>query len=304
MASLNCSELQFAFTFFAKFNQRYNFAFSNIVVPSTIMEGTDSYTYNGADLVLDNFFIQFKMAELLMRTNALEFKNHKNPTPPYFRFDVKNLPAPTSSGLFGQLDYLISHSKDPNKNVFYVSASFDHKTYSKDIGNKNFWYKAFYTSSGTDLDKFCSFVTIKDTMYPNLTKTDDHVICYKHGANDGYFLSEPEKIRKVTSNDFLAKLNNPELELSHFKTLEDTLNELEGDLKEREIWTDSKDGTLRPPEEDLKDNKILPDDANQRLSRIKRMQTILLTHMNIFWSPIVLPLSEVRNRRIDQILKK
>lgn len=283
MPQLDCSETQFAFTFFAKFNQFFNYAFSDVIAPSTIMEGNDNYEYNGADLVLDSFFFQFKMSELLNRVDARELVNYGNPTIPYFRFGVKNLPAAGQEDR-GQLDYLIDHSRDPDKKVYYVSPSFDKDIYSPSIRRTNYWHRAFYRSVPANLDNFCSFLSVRSLQHEDITSTDDHVICYKHGANEGYFCSDPKVIVQDLKGKLFFDFEIGETPALKYKTLAAVLVELEGDLANRGV-----------------DNEL--DNNNQGLSRLQVFQKRLIEVYNVFWVPIILPFANLRDRQIGQIIK-
>ena len=64
MAGIGISETQFAFMFFHKFSNLHNDKFKTIVALNTYQEGNIKNSYRGTDLVLDQFFFQFKLPTL------------------------------------------------------------------------------------------------------------------------------------------------------------------------------------------------------------------------------------------------
>ncbi|MBS1684410.1 MAG: hypothetical protein JSS76_06630 [Bacteroidetes bacterium] len=274
MASLNISETQFAFNFFAKFNQLYNFSFNRVIVPSTVLEGTDDYEYNGTDLVLDDFFFQFKMSEILTRTSANESDDLNVP---YFRFDVKNLPTIGGSATRGQLDFLIAHANAPGQNnkVYYVSPSFDPGIYSRDTSGV-FWAQAFYRSAPADIDHFCAFTNIKGIDPRWVTPDDEHVICYEHGAAASYFYSDPKMLEKDTN--IFSNIESTTYPSNHPVTLQSRIGQLISAIRQFSTKIE------------------IPSEVPSH----REMQTILFNYFDLLWLPIVI----TQDNRAKRLIKK
>ena len=190
MANINVSELQFAFTFFAKFNSLFENSFSNVIVPSTYSEGRDDYEYRGADLVLDNYFIQFKKSDIMLR------KKNNILTKSYFRFYTKN---DRGNGSYGQLDFLKQHCNNSENIVLYISPSFDAENFVTTERSRNYWFRSFYQSVGRDFLNFCSLIDVR-TIDNSWIDERNHEICYKHSDDVAYFFSEPKEIKKTSLN--------------------------------------------------------------------------------------------------------
>lgn len=259
MATLNTSELQFAFTFFAKFNELYNYSFNKIIVPSTVMEGKDNYAYNGTDLVLDQFYFQFKMSEILVNSNASQTNHLKTP---YFRIKVKNLPTEISSR--GQLDYLIGHAKSSKNKVFYVAPSFDYPKISYSASSHLFWINNFFKSLPSEIDNYCAFIDIS-TIDPSwVEQYDKHIIIYNHNKPIALFFSEPKNV-KVAKNIF-PSYSIDRIAPSNLSTIEEvTLS-----LKEKII-------------------EYIPKGEWEKIdgNNIQKLQKIMLVYFNSFWLPLI-----------------
>ena len=275
MASLNTSELQFAFTFFAKFNALNNYNFNRVIVPSTVLEGRDNYDYNGTDLVLDDFFFQFKMTSLLTRAYAAQANQLSTP---YFRFDVKNEPTRASVSGMGQLDFLINHANRPgaNNKVYYVTPSFDTTVYSNNnLGN--FWIHHFYQSAPINIDDFCAFIDIKSIDPIWVNNDNNHVICYEHGSSNAYFFSEPKSVKKVKG--FISTLYPEKLSVDSLQTIDSRINEIIQSFSE-----------LKVPDFKSEDNKVIS------------IQKFLIEELNLFWLPLITKRQDRTDNRINQIL--
>ncbi len=261
MASLNTSELQFAFTFFAKFSALHNNNFNRFIIPSTILEGKDNYDYNGTDLVLDDYFIQFKMSSVLTRSYANEA--HELNTP-YFRFEVKNEPTRLSRSGMGQLDFLIRHANNPvevNK-VYYVTPSFDMKRFARKSG-RQFWASNFYHSAPANIDDFCACIDI-GSIDPSWVNSDnEHVICYEHSSDGAYFFSEPKRINKIKSIV--------------------SANSISGAYSKQHTTINNRISQIQKSFSD----EAAGESISIRENSLASIQGYLLENFNIFWIPLI-----------------
>ena len=275
MATLNTSELQFAFTFFAKFNELYNYSFNKIIVPSTVMEGKDNYAYNGTDLVLDQYYFQFKMSEILVNNNASQ-TNHLSA--PYFRIKVKNLPTAISTR--GQLDYLIDHAKSGMNKVFYVAPSFAFPEISYAASSPSFWINKFFKSLPTEIDKYCAFIDIS-TIDPSwVGQYDEHIMIYNHNEVFALFFSEPKKVK--VAKDIFPSYSIERIVPSNLSTIEEV--------------------TLR-----LKEtiNELIPKGEweNMKGNSVQKLQKIMLVYFNPLWLPLLVNRNQIWDKKIDNILE-
>lgn len=273
MASLNISELQFAFTFFAKFSELFKNSFQNVVVPSTVMEGKDNYAYNGTDLVLDNYFFQFKKPALLQTNNAREARNMRVP---YFRFSVKNKPALSSHSQLGQLDFLINHASNVTNNVYYVAPWFDLNSYNTNTASTEFWYRGFYQSHPQHINDFCAFIRIPSINPGWVPNDDSHHICYNFQAASAYFFSEPKEVR-------LERLHTNIDVHTNLLKFSDVIEKIKGVL--------------------IKHFK-LDDYKHEAVDDFRLVQELLLTHLNVIYQPILLPRAKYIDSRINNILNE
>jgi hypothetical protein len=274
MATLNTSELQFAFTFFAKFNELYNYSFNKIIVPSTVMEGKDNYAYNGTDLVLDQFYFQFKMSEILVNSNASQ-TNHLST--PYFRIKVKNLPTAISSR--GQLDYLIDHAKSGKNKVFYVAPSFAFPQISYSASSNSFWINKFFQSLPSEIDKYCAFIDISTIDSSWVDQYDKHIIIYNHDESFALFFSEPKKVK--VAKDIFPSYRIDRIAPSNLSTIEEvTLS-----LKEKII-------------------ELIPNGEweNMQGNNVQKLQKIMLVYFNSLWLPLIVNRNQIWDKKINSIL--
>ena len=278
MASINTSELQFAFTFFAKFNELYNYSFNKIIVPSTILEGKDAYEYNGADLVLDQFFFQFKISNLLTGANAGQASTISRP---YFRIDIKN--SPTELSTRGQLDFLIDHSKNPTRNnkVFYVAPSFDQSLCSHLPTNRRFWYKLFYQSAPGQINDYCAFIDISSIDPSWVLQNDAHKLCFRHGESFGYLFSEPQKIKIL--KPVFPDYNLSEIQFSNLQSIDEIIAELNNKLV-----------------------KLIPEEqtVNKKENKLQKLQRILFQNFNTMWLPLIIKKEDATEITINKILNQ
>jgi len=261
---LKISELQFAFTFFAKFNEYHNYSFQKIIVPSTLSEGSATYKYNGTDLVLDQYFLQFKLSNLLKSKSSKHYPLFNSP---YFEFKIKHIP--TQNNTKSQLDFLIEHAKDPHKKVLYVVPSFDLTKYTV-----NNWYEGFYKSKDKDFFDFTSYVNISsiDETWINKTATSEiHHICFQRGTSKGYFFSEPKEIEMQSG--FEKARPNPDAQFNPNFRYNSISYEIERIIESIPISVS----------EEIEINSIVLNATDP----IRELQKILIEKMNIFWIPIL-----------------
>lgn len=275
MASLNTSEFQFGMIFFAKFNQLFNYGFNRVIIPNQIQEGNPRYTYNGADIVLDEYFLQVKMSSRISWT----WGNPLSSLVPYFKFRVYNTVKSKSN--LGQLDVLKLHSNDDAKKVYYVAPCFD-SNYTYRAEYENFWCDCFYRSNPNNISDFVTFIDIASINNTWIEKNNNHFICYKNVGN-AYFLSDAKEIKKI------APLTSIEETLSKTGIKENfTINDI-----------------LRQRIQELK--KILGDIffENDKYDidnvGLYALQKIYLAYFNTIWLPIIIPEMEIRRMKMNKI---
>jgi hypothetical protein len=264
MSHIGTSELQFAFTFFAKFNELNNYQFRTVVVPTQRQEGDPGYQYNGADLVLDEYFLQFKSPENLVKKNAFQWKDFNQP---YFRFNVYNTPSDRATG--GQLDFLMRHCTGMNK-VYYCVPCFNNLLNIK-VSSPTFWYRRFYSSRANELSKYSLFIDIS-SIDPSWVRHDDEsIICYTADEDFAYFYSEPKNIRVVDPVETIKQNRN-----NSPRRLSSVLINLLDDIGER------------PPQSS----------SNQSISNEKPVdllaytQKIVFQRHNVIWLPKIIATHE------------
>jgi hypothetical protein len=273
MASLNTSEFQFALIFFAKFNELKKYKFQHVLVPNQKQEGNESYPERGTDLVLDEYFLQFKMSEYVLSNRAKQADLLKDP---YLRFKVYNK---SKSNKTGQLDFLKIHSLDPRKQVFYVAPCFDFNNYTLEQEPKSFWSNCFYRSAAKDLWSFACFIDIKSIDKSWIAQTNKHRICYKWNDNYAYYFSEPKMINKIiptieSDPEVLKRINPIGIE----KVIQLRIMEIK-DFAGNNFFE----------ENGLNDSKL----------SLFELQQIYFTFFNIFWLPRIISLGEMHKIKIE-----
>jgi len=248
MAYIGISESQFAFMFFHKFSNLHNDEFSKMVVPSTILEGKIDYEFKGTDLVLDNYFIQFKTSHYMVRPSSTRFKNDFSSRFLYFETDNES-----------QYQFLNEYTKEPENHVWYVAPSAS-KTAEINPQKSDFWFNDFYRSDPNEIDDYSCIVSVRDVDWGNgWAKNDKHYVAFEH-ENDWYcYYSEPVKAEKIK----ITQLDNQ----SYFRGR----GELELDI------------VLSSVAESLIDFDL---NKNQNLfDQIKQVQELFLVNYNTFWIP-------------------
>lgn len=273
MASLNTSEFQFAFIFFAKFNELNNYRFNHVIVPNQNQEGNPHYSYNGTDIVLDEYFLQIKMPNFINWRRG----NQNLPEIPYFKFKVYNSPKYNTGN--GQLDFLKIHANDNLKKVYYVAPCFG-SDYTCNVQNINFWCDSFYRSNPVDISNFVTFIDISSINDFWIEKNNKHHICYNYIGN-AYFLSEAKEIKMKVP----TILNEEDL---FYVANEITIEEIIRQRKE-EIISMTNINFFEINKIDINEVKLLD------------LQKIYLTFFNIFWIPILTPRTELTRMKLERI---
>lgn len=276
MAEIGVSETQFAFMFFHKLSSLYNDSFNKIVALNTFQEGNPNNRYRGTDLVVDQFFIQFKLPQYINRSGNSKFKHTHNPK--YFHFEAYN-----SRGTHcGQYDFLKHHSQDPSKTVLYISPSFSDNLYTQPE-HENFWFTNFYRSAPSEIDDFSCSVNIADLNWV-WTGNTQHSISYKDRNTHYYAHSNPIEHQKTS----LSKLI-----IGRRENLRNTLRSL-----------NRKGPTLSDHVKELNrylSKPILPNENGTY--NIIKLQLQILTEYNVFWLPSIYPMTEKMSKIFTEINK-
>lgn len=277
MASLNASEFQFAFIFFAKFNEWRHYDFHRVIVPNQYQEGNPNYPYNGADIVLDEYFLQVKMPELLIAHNA----NHADEIGvPHFRFRIYNIPNHLNGN--GQLDFLKHHSENAANKVFYVAPCFNINNYGHLPNNLNFWCNRFYQANPNNIWDFVTFIDISSIDAAWIEPNNQHSICYTANG-DSYYFSEKKKIKTIKPT-FESKAEMIKRASGTKKTIEEAIQN-----KIQEIKQTSGNRFFEI-------NRI---DENQL--KLFDLQQIYLKAFNTFWIPILISKQEILKMKLDNL---
>lgn len=274
MAKLNESEMQFAFLFFHKFMELMKFHNPQINVPSTVAEGTPGVPYNGADLVIDEFFIQFKNANFLKKGGG-KFKNQFSNSR-YFYFETYNSKRTTG----GQFDFLKEHARNESNKVWYVAPSF-----KSNLSPYN-WFQQFINSNPNDIDDFSCTVDIKNINWNWPKKTSKHYISYEAASNFVYLHSQPTQLDKIpiTKTVPIYPVTDIAIDSQKYKSLEKVKENLIQSINEFY-------GQIVPEEE------VISLDTS-----LREVQRKLLVRNNTLWVPIVLTQANSRNLVINNIL--
>jgi hypothetical protein len=281
MAKLYISEMQFAFLYFHKFMLSLTRTPAMVEVPSTYREGrddgseNDSYDYKGADLVIDQYFIQFKLAKHLKSKNKGKFAEDHSDS--YFYYETHNSGKTNGDiGSRGQHDFLKGHCDSPQKKVWYVAPSFNN---TLTIEN---WFDHFLTSTPDQLDDYSATLEVKHTnhwQWPD--KKTKHHVSYTHADSWVYTHSEPKEFKKVKTRDLNKSYSKIEDLILDGKTipLKEAIINILKSLSELEI------------EHNL-----------GHTPTVEAIQKFLFLHLNIVWFPIVVDAKNVREIRLDHIL--
>lgn len=272
MASLNTSELQFAFIFFMKFNELNNYRFNHVFVPTQRQEGDKSNPSNGTDIVLDEYFLQFKMS------NFINWRRGSgNLQVPYFKFKVYN--SPKFNPKTGQLDFLKIHAKDSRKKVYYVAPCYGTK-YSYDTDDVDFWCDNFYKSNPAEIGDFSTFIVIKSIKNAWIENNNRHSICYNHKGG-AYFLSEPKMVEMLVP----SILNEEDL---YSNISGDSLDDIIK-IRLEEIKGMTFEGFFEANYIDI--HKVTLFD----------LQEIYLTFFDTFWIPILISKTKLLGMKLNKI---
>ena len=206
MGEISISETQFAFSFFHKLLLLNNDPSLRYVIPSLRQEGDPQYKYAGADLIVGNFFFQFKMPSYLRTAGSSEVKNGRINADylPYYRFYVKNeLPSGQFNLLKSAAGLTMPDGKTNVFRVFYIAPMF------LDVDRSLTADESFFKVLEPDKDfmQYTCSIEIKQFLGNSdfdIDSVNSHRICYNylrvHDYQEALFLSTPKKVTAKPAN--------------------------------------------------------------------------------------------------------
>lgn len=265
MASLNTSEFQFGYIFFAKFNQLNNYRFHHVFMPNQRQEGDALHPFRGTDIVLGNYFFQVKMSKMMVGVNA---QYAEDIGVPFFKFNVYN--SPRNNNNQGQLDFLKIHAANPANNVYYVAPCFNSNVHDRHETSIHFWCYDFYRCIPAEIWDFATLIDIDSIQVPWIEPNNLHDICYQF-VGDAFYFSERKLIRQVKieieSDDIIMKRAT-----QYSRTLNETIKSNFQEIKD--FFGDKLIDTLK-----IDTSKI----------DLFQLQEIYLSLLNVFWLPFIIP---------------
>lgn len=260
MAKIGISETQFAFMFFHKFSSLFEDSFARMIVPNTVQEGQNDYDFRGTDLVLDNYFIQFKLPKYISKSNLILSKYPKDfKDKSYFWFEAYN-----GKNGHGQYDFLRAHCKKEGNHVWYVSPSFNDSQYNTVQEDDNYWFKNFYRSSPSDLKNHIFIADVHDIEW-EWVNNSKHFLAQSHLDSTYYAYSKRKESSKFNLGNHFETKHNRYLNKKHL-----TIDEVISEIKKYFL---KKNGDLEK------------DDSFNSINTVTELQLFILYKYEVFWIP-------------------
>jgi hypothetical protein len=282
MASLETSELLFGMLFFKMFSEFTGINYNSVYAPSTAAEGNPNEDWAGADLVIDDFCFQLKMAEEIHGNRRV--RNHHFNGDTYFQFQVKNKPNRQNAC---QLDLLVEISRTlPQMKVFYASPCFGIPSMRN--RGANFWFSNFANSGPDLINNFVSFFDIRSIPDTSIEQNNNHKIKYSRESVDngfGYYFSEPKIIKCLNLKDYDKSKKNNLFSKNSWAQLEKTYQTV-----------DSRINSIKKAFEESNSNDNIND-----MSPFDFISYLASEH-NIFWLPLRAKHGDYRQYRINNDL--